>query len=337
MSRSLYIFLLLVASLNTFGNKPSRIKDLVSVKGVRENPLIGYGLVIGLNGTGDGGGEIVNNSLIKMFQKLGLNPKKEVSSKNVASVIVTAKLPAFGRVGQKIDVTVSSIGNASSLAGGTLLITPLKGGDGNIYAVSNGSLSIGGLKNGADFPTTGLIPSGATIEREIPIKFHEKESLRLSLHNPDFTTAARIEKIINQELGGKFASSRDATTIDLIIPTTYKRKVVQLIALVENFKVITDKKSKIVINERTGTLVMGGDISLKPVAISHGDLTIEIKGDSSGGENDKPNRLYFVEKKTSLNDLVKSLNAFGATPEDMISIFHALKRNGSLVGEIELL
>jgi flagellar P-ring protein precursor FlgI len=336
--QNLILIFLLLASTNTFANKASRIKDLVSVKGVRENPLIGYGLVIGLNGTGDGGGEIVNNSLIKMFQKLGLNPKKEVSSKNVASVIVTAKLPPFGRIGQKIDVTVSSIGNASSLAGGTLLITPLKGGDGKIYAVSNGALSIGGLKKGAEFPTTGLIPSGATIEREVPLKFHEKESLRLSLHNPDFTTAARIEKIINQELGGKFAASRDATTIDLIIPTNYKRKVVQLIALIENFKVITDKKSKIVINERTGTLVMGGDITLKAVAISHGDLTIEIKGDAGGGgDNDKPNRLYFVDKKTSLNDLVKSLNAFGATPEDLISILHALKRNGSLIGEIELL
>lgn len=335
MNHLIVLFLFICSSLTLA--KPTRIKDLVSVKGVRDNPVIGYGLVIGLNGTGDGGGEIVNNSLIKMFQKLGLNPKREVSSKNVASVIVTAKLPPFARIGQKIDVTVSSIGNSSSLAGGTLLVTPLKGGDGKIYAVSNGPISIGGLNKGAAFPTTGLIPAGATVEREIPVKFHEKQSLRLSLHNPDFTTSARIEKIINQELGGKFAASRDATTIDLIIPTTYRRKVVQLIALVENFKVVTDKKSKIVINERTGTLVMGGDISLKPVAISHGDLTIEIKGDGGGEGGDQPNRLYFVDEKTTLNDLVKSLNAFGATPEDLISIIQTLRRNGSVTGEIELL
>lgn len=331
-----FVLLLTLISTAAFA-KPSRIKDLVSVKGVRENPVIGYGLVIGLNGTGDGGGEITNTSLKRMFQKLGLNPQSEISSKNVAAVIVTAKLPPFARIGQRLDVTVSSIGDASSLAGGTLLVTPLKAGDGKIYAVTSGQLSIGGLEQGKKFATTAKIPGGATIEREVNLEFENKKSLRLSLNNPDFTTSARIEKIINEELGGKYASAKDATTIDLIIPVHYQRKVVHLMAIVENFRVNQDNKAKIVINERTGTIVAGGELVLQPVAISHGDLTIEVKGEGGGAAGKNGQSLYFVDQKTTLNDLVKSLNAFGATPEDLISIFQALKNNGSLVADIELI
>jgi flagellar P-ring protein precursor FlgI len=329
---SLLSFLLLPAL--AFANA-SRIKDLTTVKGVRDNPLIGYGLVIGLNGTGDGGGEITNTSLKKMFQTLGLNTQKEITSKNVAAVIVTAKLPAFGRVGQKVDVTVSSIGDASSLAGGTLLVTPMKGGDGNIYAVASGALSIGGLKKGAKMATTGRIPDGAVVERELELAFNDKKSLRLALKSPDFTTAARIEKILNQELGGKYATAADASTIDLIIPTQYEKKVVELIAQVENFRVVADASAKIVINERTGTLVAGGDITLRKVALSHGDLVVEVKG----GENPsgKPQALHLIERSTTINDLVKALNAIGTTPEDLISIFQALKQNGALVADIELI
>jgi flagellar P-ring protein precursor FlgI len=271
-----------------------------------------------------------------MFEKLGLNPKSEITSKNVAAVVVTAKLPAFARVGQKIDLTISSIGDASSLAGGTLLVTPLKGGDGNIYAVGAGPLSIGGLKKGAKFATTGAIPGGATVEKEIVTEFEKKNSLRLSLNNPDFTTAARIEKVINEELGGKFASAKDSTTIDLVVPVQYERNTVQLMAIIENFKVNADSAAKIVINERTGTIVAGGDITVAPVAISHGDLTIEVK-DDGGSKGGKPNTLYYMEKGTTLNELVKSLNAFGATPEDLISIFQTLKKDGALVGDIELI
>lgn len=328
------LWTLLLAPTLAFANA-SRIKDLVTVKGVRDNPLIGYGLVIGLNGTGDGGGEITNSSLKKMFQTLGLNPQKEITSKNVAAVIVTSSLPAFGRVGQKMDVTVSSIGDASSLAGGTLLVTPLKGGDGSIYGVASGPLSIGGLKRGAKMATTGRIPDGAVVERELEISFNDKKSLRLALHKADFTTAARIEKVLNQELGGKYATAADATTIDLIIPSQYEKKVVELVALVENFKVVADSAARIVINERTGTLVAGGDIVLKKVALSHGDLVLEVKG----GENPsgKPQAVHLVEKATTLNDLVKALNAMGTTPEDLISIFQALKQNGALTAEIELI
>jgi flagellar P-ring protein precursor FlgI len=326
----------LLFSLNTYAGAPSRLKDLVTVKGVRENPIIGYGLVIGLNGSGDAGGEITNTSLKKMFEKLGLNPKTEITSKNVAAVVVTGKLPAFARVGQKLDLTVSSIGDASSLAGGTLLVTPLKGGDGNIYAVASGPISIGGLKKGAKFATTGTIPGGATVEKEIALEFEKKNSLRLSLNNPDFTTAARIEKVINEELGGKFASAKDSTTIDLIVPAQYERNIVQLMAIVENFKVNPDVAAKIVINERTGTIVAGGDVQVSPVAISHADLTIEVKAEG-GDKGGKPNAVYYMEKGTTLGELVKSLNAFGATPEDLISIFQTLKRDGALVGDIELI
>lgn len=320
--------------LNSAYSAPARLKDIVTVKGVRENPIIGYGLVIGLNGTGDAGGEVTNTSLKKMFEKLGLNPKTEITSKNVAAVIVTAKLPPFARVGQKVDLVVSSIGDASSLAGGTLLVTPLKAGDGNIYAVGAGPLSIGGLKKGAKFATTGTIPGGASVEREVATEFEKKNSLRLSLNNPDFTTAARIEKVINEELGGKFAAAKDSTTIDLVVPNQYERNVVQLMALIENFKVNPDSTAKIVINERTGTIVAGGDVMVSPVAISHGDLSIEVKGeDSKAGKGS----VYFMEKGTTLSELVKSLNALGVAPEDLISIFQSLKRDGALVGEIELI
>lgn len=319
----------------------SRLKDLVTIKGVRENPIIGYGLVIGLNGTGDGGGEITNTSLKRMFQKLGLNPQKEVSSKNVAAVVVTAKLPPFSRVGQKFDVTISSIGDASSLAGGTLLVTPLKGGDGNVYAVANGALSVGGMQSKSNkFLTTAMIPNGATTEKEIETDFDKKKSIRLSLNNSDFTTAARIEKVINQELGGKYATAADAATVDVIVPVVYERNIVQLMAILENFKVIPDVAAKIVINEKTGTIVAGGEVTLKPVAISHGDLNIVIKGEEGGGSANNKKKgasFYFVDKKTTLNDLVKGLNAFGVGPDDLIAIFQALKRNGSLVGEIELI
>ena len=332
MFRVIAVFMLL--SSLSFA-KPVRLKDLISVKGVRDNPIVGYGIVIGLNGTGDGSGEIIDHSLKRMFTQLGLNPQKETASKNVASVIVTAKLPSFGRLGQKIDVTVSSIGNASSLSGGTLLITPLKAGDGDIYAIASGSLSVGGLERGKRFPTTATISSGATIEKEVGIDFDQKTSIRLSLHNPDFTTSARLEKTINEQLGGRYAISRDAATVDLMVPVHYRRNVVQLMAVVENFTVNTDTKTKIVINERTGTIVAGGDITVKPVAVSHGDLTIEVG--KRGGGAEQSGSVYYMDSRVTLNDLVKSLNALGATPEDLMAIFQAIKKNGALVGELEIL
>lgn len=325
--------LLLTTSLSAI---EVRLKDLITVQGVQSNPIIGYGLVIGLNGTGDGGGEITNQSLTKMFQKLGLNPQQEISSKNVAAVIVTAKLPPFARMGQKIDVVISSIGDASSLAGGTLLVTPLKAGDGNIYGLASGPLSIGGLKRGGKkFPTTGMIPGGAIVQRELELNFNKSKALRFSLNNPDFTTAARIEKTINQTLGALFCKAKDATTLDLIIPANYQRSITTLMAIIENIKIDTDQKAKIVINEKTGTIVASGDIKLSEVAISHGDLSVSIGEEGNGAASNK--YMHHIKKSATLQELVKSLNALGASSEDLISIFQALKKNGALIGEIELL
>lgn len=312
----------------------NRIKDIVNIKGVRDNPLVGYGLVIGLRGTGDAGGEITNTSMKKMFQTLGLDPVQEVSSANVAAVIVTAKLPPFGRIGQKLDITISSIGDASSLAGGTLLVTPLKGGDGKVYAVASGAVSIGGLQNGQKFATTGSIPSGATIEKEVENSFASKKSLRLSLKRPDFTTAARVVRTVNENLGGKFASASDSATIDLIVPPNYQRNLVNLIAIVENYRVNQDQKAKIIINEKTGTIVAGGEISLTKVAISHGGLTLNVGKEA---KNAPQGPLQIIDKKTTLNELVGALNAIGASTEDLISIFQTLKRNGALTAEIEFI
>lgn len=326
------LLVFLIFTLSAFG--ANRIKDIMTIKGVRDNPLIGYGLVIGLNGTGDSGGEITNNSLKKMFATLGLDAVQEVSSANVAAVIVTAKLPSFSRIGQKLDVTISSIGDASSLAGGTLLVTPLKGGDGKIYAIANGALSIGGLKQGAKFATTAAIPGGAIVESEIGMNFNDKNSIRMALNSPDFTTAARIVKTINQNLGGKFASASDSATVDLIIPPNYQKRVVDLIAIVENYRINQDQKAKIVINEKTGTLVAGGEVTLNQAAISHGDLRIQVGGEGGAAT---PGSLYLIEKKTTLSDLVNALNAIGTSPDDLISIFQTLKTNGALIADLEFI
>ena len=327
-----YLLLCLILCSNAFS--ANRLKDIVTIKGVRDNPLIGYGLVIGLNGTGDGGGEITNASLKKMYQTLGLDPVQEVSSKNVAAVIVTSKLPPFGRIGQKLDVTISSIGDSNSLAGGTLLVTPLKGGDGKVYAVANGAVSIGGLTQGAKFATSAAIPGGAIIEQELAMSFDKKKSIRLALNKPDFTTAARVVKTINENLGGKFANASDSATIDLVIPPHYQRTVVNLIAIIENYRVNQDSKARIVINEKTGTIVAGGEVTLSKVAISHGDLSIEVGGEQKGG---KKGSLFLIEKKTTLKDLVNALNAIGTSPDDLISIFQTLKKNGALIADLEFI
>lgn len=330
MKNLLALTLIFSLSLPCFA--ANRLKDIVTIKGVRSNALIGYGLIVGLNGTGDSGGEITNTSLKKMFQTLGLDPVKEVSSANVAAVIVTAKLPPFAKLGQKLDITISSIGDAKSLAGGTLLATPLKGGDGNIYAMAHGALSIGGLTQGAKFATTAAIPSGGTVEKEIDINFNDKNSIRFALNTPDFTTAARVIRTVNQNLGGKFATAPDSATIDLIIPENYKRRVVDLIAIIENYQINQDQKARIVINEKTGTIVAGGHITLSPVAISHGDISIQV-----GSEGGKNGSLKFIEKQSTLQDLVNALNAMGTNPDDLISIFQALKSNGALVADLEFI
>lgn len=323
----------------------ARLKDIAEVKGVRENILIGYGVVVGLKGTGDSATEVTSQSLGRLFNKLGLDMAQdaEVKSKNAAAVIVTAKLPPFARSGNKIDVTVSSIGDATSLEGGVLLVTPLRAGDQNVYAVAQGSVSIGSIADGTtkNFPTVARVVAGATIEKDVDTGFSGKKSFRLALHNPDFTTAARVAAQVNSTLGGKFASARDSGTIDIVVPFNYDGNSVELLATLENINVNVDSRAKLVLNERTGTIVMGEKISISPVAISHGDLAIEVKGQAAqAGQDGNParsDRVVEIKKAASVSDLVKALNALGVQPKDLTAIFQTLRETGALQAELEIL
>ncbi len=264
-----------------------RLKDLTDIKGVRKNQLVGYGLIVGLAGTGDGkDSKFTFQSLASLLERMGVtvDPKKIQKVANVAAVMVTANLPAFGRVGTQMDVTVSSIGDAESLTGGTLLVTPLRAANGKVYAAAQGPVNTGGYSvsgNAAkvtkNFPTVGRIVSGATIEREIPNDFMGKGVLALTLPNPDFTNATRIAKVINRAFNGNMAKTIDAGTIEVSVPKNYRGNTVGLVAMIEQLEVIPDQSSKVVINERTGTVVIGENVRLSTVAIAHGNLSIEIK------------------------------------------------------------
>lgn len=326
--------MLMIPSLS----EAARLKDIATVKGVRDNILIGYGIVVGLKGTGDSSTEVTGQSLARLFSKLGLDIQNNVNikSKNAAAVIATATLPPFGRVGNKIDINVSSIGDASSLEGGMLLVTPLRAGDQNVYAVAQGPVSLGGMVNGESkaFPTMGRIVAGATIEKDIESNFAAKKNFRLGLQQPDFTTAARVASLINSELGGKFASARDSGTIDVIVPYSYEGNTVELLAMLENIPVNVDAKAKVVLNERTGTVVMGDHITISPVAISHGDIAIEILNAPKGT---KPERVAAFKGAATVSDLVKALNAIGVHPKDLSAIFQTLKQVGALQAQLEML
>lgn len=317
----------------------ARLKDVATVKGVRENILIGYGIVVGLNGTGDSSTDVTGQSLSRLFGKLGLEVNKDtqVKSKNAAAVIVTAKLPPFSRVGNRIDITVSSIGDAASLEGGMLLVTPLRAGDQSVYAVAQGLVSLGSLANGGGgtFPTVGRIVSGATIEKDIDTNFSEKTNFRLSLHQPDFTTATRVVALINGELGGKFAQARDSGTLDVVVPFNYQGNSVELLAKLENIEVNVDAQAKVVVNQRTGTIVMGENVRISPVGVSHGDLSVEIQAAQAGPP--KLDRVLEIKPTASVSDLVKALNALGVKPKDLIAIFETLKRVGALQAELEIM
>ena len=319
----------------------ARIKDIATVKGVRENILIGYGIVVGLKGTGDSSAEVTGQSLSRLFGKLGLDVQgnPQIKSKNAAAVIVTAKLPPFARIGNQIDVTVSSIGDSQSLEGGVLLVTPLRAGDQNVYAVAQGALSIGSVADGQtkNFPTVARVVAGATIEKDVDVNFAGKKNFRLALHNSDFTTAARVAATINGELGGKFASARDSGTIDVVVPFNFDGKSVELMAQLENMNVNVDSKAKVVLNERTGTIVMGDRINITPVAISHGDLAIEIKGAPKGTKPERVFELREQKNNASVSDLVKVLNTLGVQPKDLTAIFQTLKQVGALQAELEIM
>ena len=342
MDRILFVLLFLVVVISLLcipsRGEAARMKDIATVKGVRENILIGYGIVVGLKGTGDSSTDITSQSLGRLFSKLGLEIQNNASvkSKNAAAVIVTAKLPPFARVGNLLDVTVSSIGDASSLEGGILLVTPLRAGDQNVYAVAQGPVSIGSVADGStkNFPTVGRVVSGATIEKDLDLNFAAKKNFRLALHHADFTTAARLVTVINGELGGKFASARDSGTVDVVVPFNYEGNSVELLALLENINVNVETRASIVVNERTGTVAMGKDVAISDVAISHEGIEIEVKGPNKGA---KAERVFEVKAQATVSDLVKVLNTLGVQPKDLTAIFQTLKEAGALQAELKMM
>lgn len=321
-----------------FGAEAARLKDIASIRGVRENQLIGYGVVVGLKGTGDGKSEFTTKSLVRMLDKLGVKlDNQDITSKNVAAVIVSAQLPAFAKAGNPIDVTVSTIGDATSLQGGTLLMSPLRAANDQVFAVAQGTVVISGDEKNLH-TTAGRIPNGAIIERDIQADFANRKMFRLTLHNPDFTTAARTALTINRELGAQFATAKDAGTIDIVTPAAFENRGVELMATIESIEINPDGRAVVIINEKTGTVVMGDKVKISKVAVSHGNLSVKV-----GAANTQPGakaieeRVAVLDGGASVGDLVQSMNKLGVTPKDLITILQSIKAAGALHGELEIL
>ncbi|MGZ3691566.1 MAG: flagellar basal body P-ring protein FlgI [Pseudobdellovibrio sp.] len=326
--------LILLLTLLSLTTQAARLKDIASIRGVRENQLIGYGLVIGLKGTGDSASVFTNKSFARLIEKMGVPvDAKDLQSKNIAAVIVTATLPAFAKAGNPLDVTVSSIGDASSLVGGTLLQAPLRAANDEVFAVAQGSLSV--LGDGKDVHTTaGRIPNGAMIERDIQADFASRKMFRMTLHNPDFTTAARAMLTINKELGGQYATATDAGTIDIITPFAYENKGVELMATIESIEVNPDQKARVVINEKTGTIVIGEKVKISKVGLSHGNLTLKV-ADGKKSKDGADDKVTVLDVGANVGDLVQALNKLGVSPKDLISILQSVKAAGALQGDLE--
>ncbi|MCA1905435.1 MAG: flagellar basal body P-ring protein FlgI [Desulfarculus sp.] len=342
----------------------ARIKDLATIQGVRGNQLIGYGLVVGLNGTGDKASSFTNQGLANMLTRMGVRvPASEIKVKNVAAVMVTADLPPYARLGQRLDVTLSSLGDASSLAGGTLLVAPLKGLDGTTYAVAQGPVSVGGFQAGGEaasvsknHPTVGRIPRGALVERELPLEFAQLTSLTVNLNNPDFTTAHRMAGRINQALPNLRAQALDPSTVKVEMPGP-SADPVGLMARLETLDISPDTIAKVVVDERTGTVVMGEQVRISTVAVASGALSISITETpevsqalplAPGGQtvvvprtqvqaSEQKRALAVLQSGASIGDVVKALNALGATPRDLIVILQAIKAAGALQAELEII
>jgi len=361
------LFILLCADTSL----ASRIKDIASLQGVRPNQLIGYGLVTGLNGTGDDLNSTVftRQAIYNMMVRSGIsidpNSFDDIKIDNIAAVMVVASLPPFSRPGNQIDVLVSSMGDAESLAGGTLLMTPLKGGDNNVYAVAQGSLAIGAFSFGGkaaevqkNHPTVGRIPNGAIVERTVPIDLGNKGQLVYQLDNGDFTTASRMSKAINTIYGEDTAFPRDSGSVVVTIPPPQRDSIVSFIADVESINIESDAVARVVVNERTGTIVMGKDVNLSTVAVSHGNLNLVIReteevvqpqplgqGTTETTQQttieveEEEGRLNLLDmpRGVSIGEIANALNAIGATPRDLIAIFQAIKASGSMHGELIIL
>lgn len=312
----------------------ARLKDIASIRGVRENQLIGYGLVVGLKGTGDSSAEFTSKSFSRLIEKMGVQvDNKDLQSKNVAAVIITATLPPFAKAGNPLDITVNSIGDAQSLVGGTLLQAPLRAANDEVFAVAQGSLSV--LGDGKEIHTTaGRIPNGAMIERDIQSDFASRKMYRMTLHNPDFTTAARTVLTVNKELGGVYATAKDAGTIDIITPFAYENKGVELMATIEAIEINPDQKARVVINERTGTIVIGEKVKISKVGLSHGNLTLKV-GDGKKSKDGSEDKVTVLDTGANVGELVQALNKLGVSPKDLISILQSVKAAGALHGELE--
>lgn len=344
----------------------SRIKDIAFFDGVRDNQLIGYGIVVGLNGTGDSlsNSPFTKESLISMLERLGINTRNiNMDAKNVAAVMVTANLPPFLRQGATIDVSVSSLGSSKSLLGGTLLVTPLYGADGQVYAVAQGAVAASGFAVGGQnstqtkgVPTNARIANGAIIEREIDFQFGDQNYLRLSLRNPDFTTIKRVSEVINSKLGIN-SHPLDIGTLHVDIPAHYRENLVSFITQIEQLEVAPDQRARVIIDDSSGIVVMGENVKIGRVAVAHGSLTIQVKEsqdvsqpNSFGQGNTQTTtdtavnvdegsggNMVVLESGTTLQNLIDSLNAIGVTPRDLISILQAIKAAGALHADLETL
>ncbi len=344
-----------------------RVKDMASVRGVRENQIIGYGLVVGLNGSGDKDRtEFTVRSLTSLLAKMGIGVDPEiVQVKNVAAVMVTSMLPAFARNGSQIDAVVSSVGDATSLEGGTLLMTPLFGTDGEVYAIAQGPVSVGGFSAGGgggssvqkNHPTVGRVANGATIERELAYALAGQSEFQLALAQPDFTTALRVADRINSHFEQPVAEAADSGTLRLTVPERFAGDVVAFMAAVESLEVEPDTRARVVLNERTGTVVMGTGVRISTVAVSHGNLSVTISAQTEVsqpppfarvGETvpvtnedvevvEDAAQLAVIEGPVTIAELVRGLNAMGVTPRDLIAILQAIKASGALSADLELM
>ncbi|WP_428410373.1 flagellar basal body P-ring protein FlgI [Hyphococcus sp.] len=352
----------------------ARIKDITKIEGVRDNQLIGYGLVVGLPGTGDRlqNAPFTERSLVSMLERLGVAiTDEDMRTRNAAAVIVTANLPGFSRNGDRIDVSVSALGDARSLRGGTLLVTPLTGADGHVYAVAQGPLIISGYEAGGQaatttkgVPTAARIPNGGTVERELAFPLNSLGFVRFILKNPDFVTARRIANAINQQLDGHFATSVDLATIEVQVPSAYHGQVTDFLAEIETIEVETDEVARVVVDENSGTIVIGSNVRISQVAVTQGAITIEVsetplvsqpapfsgggggrRGGGGGAETvvvprtsvnveEGNNGFQVLDAPVTLQDLVNALNALGVPPSDVIAILQTIKTAGALHAEL---
>lgn len=346
------------------GCNAARIKDIANINGIRTNQLVGYGLIVGLKGTGDKSNTIfTNQSLANMLEKMGVrvDPTK-TKVNNIAAVTVTADLPPFGKVGNKIDAVVSSIGDAKSLEGGILLLTPLRGADGEVYAIAQGPLVVGGyLATGAganiskNHPTVGRVPNGVTIEREISYEDFKSDALVISLKTPDYTNSRRIAEKINEQFKGA-AHAKDGGTIGVKTPEEMKSNPVKFVSIIENLDIKPNHSSKIVVDEKTGTVVMGENVIISTVAVSHGNITVQVKEEAKVSQplpfargqtvatpdtqikvEEEKGKWMVVQEGISLKELVAALNASGASTRDVITILQTIKAAGALYAELEVI